>query len=97
MLTGGFYAEVTISYDAAIAREKNGRPFGIDALREIQLSKRNVLDILAEARNAFAADEWKEFLLRSIGIHADGLSERSKNAFFRTASNNGCIVNKYLK
>ncbi len=82
MLTGGFYAEVTISYDAAIAREKNGRPFGIDALREIQLSKRNVLDILAKARNAFAADEWKEFLLRSIGIHADGLSERSRNAFF---------------
>ena len=33
MLTGGFYAEVELGYDAAIAQEKNGRPFGVDALR----------------------------------------------------------------
>ena len=31
MLTDGFYAEVTLSYDAAIAQEQNGRPFAIDA------------------------------------------------------------------
>ena len=36
MLTGGFYAEITLSYDAAIAQESNGRPFGIESLREIQ-------------------------------------------------------------
>lgn len=47
MLTGGFYAEISLGYDAAIAQEKNGRPFGIDGLREIQLSKRDVLDVLA--------------------------------------------------
>src|SRR5829696_206059 len=29
MLTGGFYAEVDLSYDTAIAQEKNGRPFTI--------------------------------------------------------------------
>ena len=40
MLTGGFYAEVELSYDPTIAQEKNGRPFGIEAMREIQLSKR---------------------------------------------------------
>ena len=50
MLTGGFYAEIDLSYDAAIAQEKNGRPFGIDGLRPIQLSKRDVLDVLAEGR-----------------------------------------------
>src|SRR2546423_14198369 len=27
MLTGGFYAEVDLTYDAVIAQERNGRPF----------------------------------------------------------------------
>jgi ATP-dependent Lon protease len=49
MLTGGFYAEITLTYDAAIALEKHGRPFGIGNLREIQLSKRNILEILVQA------------------------------------------------
>jgi ATP-dependent Lon protease len=30
MLTDGFYAEVTLTYDAIIAQEKNGRPFAIE-------------------------------------------------------------------
>jgi ATP-dependent Lon protease len=81
MLTGGFYAEITLSYDAAIAQEKNGRPFGIDSLREIQLSKRDVLDTLAEVRREFTTEEWKAFLLRSIGIESEALSERERNAF----------------
>jgi ATP-dependent Lon protease len=81
MLTGGFYAEITLSYDAAIAQEKNGRPFGIDSLREIQLSKRDVLDSLANARKNFSTEEWKTLLLRSIGIEPEGLSERQKNIF----------------
>ena len=82
MLTGGFYAEINLSYDAAIAQEKSGRPFGIKGLREIQLSKHDVLDILNEARNQFTTAEWKQFLLRSIGINSDNLSERAQNAFF---------------
>jgi ATP-dependent Lon protease len=82
MLTGGFYAEITLTYDAAIAQERNGRPFGIENLREIQLSKRDILEILAEARKEFTTEDWKEFLLRSIGINSENLSERSKNAFF---------------
>lgn len=81
MLTGGFYAEITLSYDTVIAQEKNGRPFGVDAIREIQLSKRDVLDTLAEARRGFTTEEWKNLLLRSIGIEPDVLNERQKNAF----------------
>ncbi len=81
MLTGGFYAEITLSYDAAIAQEKNGRPFGVDSLRGIQLSKRDVLDRLAEARKQFTTAEWKAFLLRSIGIESEGLSERACDSF----------------
>ncbi len=75
MLTGGFYAEITLVYDSVIEQEKNGRPFGVESLREIQLSKRDVLDTLAEARNTFTTDEWKIFLLRSIGIEPDSTPE----------------------
>ena len=81
MLTGGFYAEVGLSYDAAIAQEKNGRPFGIDTLREIQLSKRDVLETLASARKEFSTPDWKLFLLRSIGIDGETLSDRAKDAY----------------
>ena len=80
MLTGGFYAEVRLNYDAAIAQESKGRPFGVAALRGIQLSKRDVLDILAETRRSFTTDEWKELLLRSIGIEPNGLSARQHDA-----------------
>lgn len=80
MLTGGFYAEISLSYDAAIAQERKGRPFGVENLREIQLSKHDVLGILAEARKNFTTEEWKMFLLRSIGIEPTTLSERTKNA-----------------
>jgi len=81
MLTGGFYAEISLNYDSAIALESKGRPFGIESLREIQLSKRDVLDALAEARKAFTTAEWKSFLLRSIGVEPEGLSERQRDAF----------------
>ncbi len=82
MLTGGFYAEITLEYDAAIAQEKNGRPFGIERLREIQLSKLDVLDVMKEARKQFSTEEWKQFFLRSIGVESSGLDERARDAFF---------------
>ena len=82
MLTGGFYAEITLSYDADIAQENNGRPFGIVSLREIQLSQRDVLTNLSEARKTFTTAQWKDFLLRSIGFEPEKLTERQKNAMF---------------
>ena len=82
MLTGGFYAEITLGYDASIAQEKGGRPFGVDLLRAIQLSKRDVLDVLAKARSAFSTDEWRNLLLRSMGFEPAGLTERAKDALF---------------
>jgi ATP-dependent Lon protease len=81
MLTGGFYAEINLAYDAAIAQEKNGRPFGIEGLREIQLSKRDVLDDLAAARAQFSTADWKTLVLRSIGIESVELGDRAKDAF----------------
>src|ERR1700693_1546894 len=79
MLTGGFYAEVELAYDPTIAQEKNGRPFGIGSLREIQLSKREVLPALYRAREAFATEEWKDFLIRSIGIEPEQLTPRARD------------------
>lgn len=80
MLTGGFYAEVTVTYDGAIAQENRGRPFGIESIREIQLSKRDVLDVLAEARKKFSTEQWVSLLLRSIGIEPEALSPRQRDA-----------------
>lgn len=82
MLTGGFYAEIELEYDGAIAQEKNGRPFGISGLRPIQLSQRNVLESLYKGRSFFNLPEWKDFLIRSVGMEPGSLSDRAKNALF---------------
>jgi ATP-dependent Lon protease len=79
MLTGGFYAEITLEYDAAISQEKNGKPFGITALRPIQLSKKGALEEMARARQEFTTEEWKQFLLRSIGFEPEKLSPRAQD------------------
>ena len=78
MLTDGFYAEVTLSYDAAIAQEKNGRPFAIDALRAIQLSKADLLQRLQRGRRQFSTDEWQRLLLRSVGLAPEALTPRAQ-------------------
>jgi ATP-dependent Lon protease len=78
MLTDGFYAEVTLNYDATIAQERGGRPFAIDNLRAIQLSKADVLDTLKHGRHDFTTEEWKHLLLRSVGLEPAALSERAQ-------------------
>lgn len=79
MLIDGFYAEITLSYDSVIAQEKSGRPFGIEALRPIQMSRSDVLDRLTVGRHAFASTtSWIDFLLRSIGLEPAAFDERAK-------------------
>jgi len=78
MLTDGFYAEVTLSYDAAIAEERGGRPFAIDSLRAIQLSQSDVLQKLQEGRRQFSTEEWIFFLLRSVGLNPSALDARAR-------------------
>lgn len=82
MLTGGFYAEIEVEYDAVIAKQKQGRPFGVVNVRPIQLSKRNVLEILFNGREFFTLQEWQDFLLRSIGLEPSSLTEKAKNVAF---------------
>lgn len=79
MLTGGFYAEIQLEYDATIAQEKAGRPFGIVSLRPIQLSKRNILEDVSPRRRHFTTNDWKQFLLRSIGFEPERLSARAQD------------------
>lgn len=82
MLTGGFYAEVTLEYDGAIAAEKNGRPFGVAALRGIQLSQRDVLPQLYAGRSKLTTEQWKGLLLRSVGLEPEALSQRAQDMMF---------------
>ena len=79
MLTGGFYAEIQLDYDAILANEKGGKPFGIESLRPIQLSKRGVLEDFALGREAFTTEQWKHLLLRSVGFEPACLSARAQN------------------
>lgn len=78
MLTDGFYAEVTLAYDGVAAQEQGGRPFSIESMRPIQMSKSDVLDVMAKARRSFTTQEWIDFLIRSIGLEAGSFSERAK-------------------
>jgi ATP-dependent Lon protease len=82
MLTGGFYAEIELEYDAAIAQENNGRVFGVISLRPIQLSQRNVLEDYYKGRESFTLEEWKDFLIRSVGMEPTELTEKAKNVLF---------------
>ncbi|WP_336216518.1 BREX system Lon protease-like protein BrxL [Nonomuraea sp. LPB2021202275-12-8] len=79
MLTGGFYAELELEYEALEAQSTKGRPFRVASLRPIQLSTRDVLGELARGRRQFTADQWKRFLLRSIGFEPTALSGRAQD------------------
>lgn len=79
MLTGGFYAEVELGYDASIAQEKGGRPFEVLSLREIQLSNRNILDKIAAGRRNLTTEEWRNLLLRSVGLEPAMMSPRAQD------------------
>src|SRR5271166_4578223 len=78
MLTDGFYAEVTLAYDGVVAQQANGKPFAIDSLRPIQMSKSDAVDTLARERDKFNTREWIDFILRSIGLQPSALDERAK-------------------
>jgi ATP-dependent Lon protease len=82
MLTGGFYAEIELEFDKFIAEESGGKPWGVVNIRPIQLSQRNVLEVLFKGRENFSLEEWKDFLLRSVGIEPSRLTEKAKNVMF---------------
>lgn len=78
MLTDGFYAEVTLEYDAVVAVDERGNPFRIASLRPIQMSEPRVLDVFARGRRHFTTGEWRDFLMRSVGLEPKALGDRAK-------------------
>jgi ATP-dependent Lon protease len=79
MLTGGFYAEIELEYHPALDAGADARPFSIASLRPIQLSKRDVLGVVAQGRQAFTDDQWRDFLLRSVGFEPSKFSQRAQD------------------
>ncbi len=79
MLTGGFYAEVTLEYIAALARESSGQPFRVQSVRPIQMSTRDALDAFVHGRARFSLDQWRDLLLRSVGFEPSRFSRREQD------------------
>lgn len=79
MLTGGFYAEVTLEYIGALARQPGGQPFRIESVRPIQMSTRDALDIFVQGRARFTLDQWRDLLLRSVGFEPTRFTRRQQD------------------
>src|SRR3954449_4605800 len=78
MLTGGFYAEVSLEYIAALGRESGGQPFRVESVRPIQMSTRDALDTFAAGRAQFTLEQWRALLLRSVGFEPDRFTARQQ-------------------
>jgi len=76
----GRFDEEGHALGARLAQEKGGRPFEILSLREIQLSTRDILEKIAAGRAKLSTREWKDFLLRSIGLEPVALGTRAQGA-----------------
>lgn len=79
MLTGGFYAEVSLEYVAALGRDSGGQPFRVESLRPIQMSTRDALDTFIQGRATFSVDQWRDLLLRSVGFEPARFSAREQD------------------
>lgn len=79
MLTGGFYAEVTLEYIAALSRETGGQPFRVESVRPIQMSTRDALDTFVQGRTRFTLDQWRDLLLRSVGFEPNRFTSREQD------------------
>jgi uncharacterized protein (TIGR02653 family) len=79
MLTGGFYAEVTLEYIAALASEQGGQPFRVEAIRPIQMSTRDALSTFTSGRAQFNLEQWRDLLLRSVGFEPARLTSRQQD------------------
>lgn len=79
MLTGGFYAEVTLEYIAALAQQQGGQPFRVDAIRPIQMSTHDALGEFVSGRKHFTLDLWRDLLLRSVGFAPERFTSRQQD------------------
>lgn len=78
LLGGGIWAVVDLGYDPELVHRGEVRPFTVQELRPIQLATSNLLDEVALKRPHFTRDEWLDFLLRSVGVEPEQMSQRLK-------------------
>ncbi len=79
MLTGGFYAEVTLEYIAALAQQQGGQPFRVEAIRPIQMSTHDALGEFVAGRKQFTLEQWRDLLLRSVGFAPERFTARQQD------------------
>lgn len=79
MLTGGFYAEVTLEYIAALAQQQGGQPFRVEAVRPIQMSTHDALGEFVSGRKHFTLEQWRDLLLRSVGFEPSRFTPRQQD------------------
>ena len=79
MLTGGFYAEVSLEYIAALAQDSGGQPFRVESVRPIQMSTRDALDTFVSGRGRFTLKQWRDLLLRSVGFEPSRFTARQQD------------------
>lgn len=78
LLAGGIWAVAELEYDPLQSDNRgNTRPFVIRQVRPIQLAGVG-LDEVRERRGLFSRDEWRDLLLRSVGLEPTALNERAK-------------------
>src|SRR3954453_20563619 len=79
MLTGGFYAEVTLENIAALGKESGGQPFRVEPVRPSQMSTRDALETFIDGRERFTLEQWRALLLRSVGFEPERFSPREQD------------------
>lgn len=78
LLAGGIWAAVDLEYDPMLTDARGAiRPFVIRQVRPIQLAGVG-LDEVREKRAMLSRDEWRDLILRSVGLEAEALTERMK-------------------
>lgn len=78
LLAGGIWAVADLQYDPLLTDARGvTRPFVIRQVRPIQLAGVG-LDEVREKRAMLSRDEWRDLLLRSIGLEPAALTERAR-------------------
>lgn len=80
LLTGGIWAQVSISHSFDEDARGKRSPFWIDSITPIQLANFD-LDHYLQARSEFTTEEWIDLLLRSIGLEPSHFERRLKLLF----------------
>jgi ATP-dependent Lon protease len=78
LLAGGIWAAVDLEYDPMLTDARGAiRPFVIRQVRPIQLAGVGLNEV-REKRAMLTSDEWRDLILRSVGLEPAALTERMK-------------------